>query len=379
MGEGYGADIRSGDISYCGDAAIMKSRLNVFMTTSKKNLYLAYPAIASLFVHNQDSEIFLYLASEDLVEQDMTAETELAERYGHHVILRRVNEEACRKQIISSDPEHWPVGAMACYWMFHELLPAEVERVLAIEADTVTTGSLKEFYETDLESNYAACPDPDHKPLNHQYVMDRLNGDVFTFVGSIYDVRRIRKDFTLQQILAMDHEISRIYRQSQMELTFGVLFRGKIKYIPAVTYSIEENRHFAERFGYDYMQKCEESCRLLHFSSTGDKEKPWNPTNMMPGYLQWWDYARTSSYSRQYFEEQWKIHAGLKAKNEAIKKNITYRNVLLMTLCLTVLLEMAVIGMYFRTWYAIPISLGCALAAFAVTVVCRAVTVRRKR
>jgi lipopolysaccharide biosynthesis glycosyltransferase len=295
--------------------------MNIFITTSKKNLYLAYPSIASLFEHNQDSEIFLYMASEDLTEQDITAENELASRYGHHIIICSFDEEKCRKQIISSDPEHWPVGAMSCYWMFHELLPPEVERILAIEADTVTVAPFQDIYDIDLEGNYAACPDPEHKPLNHHHVMDRLQGDVLTFVGSIYDVKKIREDFTLQDILETDGEITKIYKQSQMELTFGVLFRNKIKFIPAPTYSIEENRHFAERFGFDYMSQCEKTCRILHFSSTGDKEKPWNPTNIMPGYRYWWEYAQQSPYYKKYFEGQWEIHAQLKERNKELQQN----------------------------------------------------------
>ena len=202
---------------------------------------------------------------------------------------------------------------------------------------------------------------------------------LFTYVGSIYNVKKIREDFNLQQILSKDGEISGRYGQSQMELTFGVLFRDKIKYIPAPGYSIEENCHFTQRFGYDYMQECEKTCRLLHFSSTGDKEKPWNPTNMMPGYLLWWDYARMSPYYQQYFEEQWRIHAGLKEKQDSLKKNITYRNVLLVTILLMVILEMAAMGVVLHTWYAVPLTIGTALAAFAGAALCRAVLMRLRR
>jgi lipopolysaccharide biosynthesis glycosyltransferase len=306
----------------------MKPRMNIFITTSKKNLYLAYPAIISLFEHNQASEVFLYLASEDLTEGDLAAEKEQAERFGHHIILCHFDEEACRKQIISSDPEHWPVGAMSCYWMFHELLSSEVERILAIEADTVTIAPFQDIYDMDLEGNYAACPDAEHKPLNHHRVMEKLQGDVLTFVGSIYDVKKIREDFTLQDILEEDGKISKQFGQSQMELTFGVLFKDKLKFIPAPTYSIEENRHFAERFGYDYMKQCEGTCRLLHFSSTGDKEKPWNPTNIMPGYRYWWAYAEKSPYDKKYFEGQWEIHERLKKKNRELQRNRIVRTIL---------------------------------------------------
>lgn len=349
----------------------MRPRMNVFITTSKKSLYLAYPAIVSLFEHNQDSEVFLYIASEDLIQEDIAAENEQASQFGHHIIICSFDEEACRKQIVSSDPEHWPVGAMSCYWMFHELLPQEVERILAIEADTVSTGSLREFYNIDLEGNYAACPDPEHKPLNHKKVMDKLQGDLLTFVGSIYDVKKIREDFSLQDILQMDGQISQKYGQSQMELTFGVLFRGKIKYIPAPAYSIEENRQFAERFGYDYMKACEETCKLLHFSSTNDKEKPWNPTNIMPGYLYWWDYARKSPYYKEYFEAQWIIHTKWKEKQESLKKNITYRNILAATIVLMILLNIVIMGVIFKEWYVAPLVVVIAAAAMAGVIAAR--------
>lgn len=365
MGEGYCRDLWNRGIKP------MKPRINVFITTSKKSLYLAYPAIASLFEHNQDSEVFLYIASEDLVQEDIAAESRQASQYGHHIIICSFDEEACRKQIVSSDPEHWPVGAMSCYWMFHELLPEDVDRILAIEADTVTIGSLREFYTVDLEGNYAACPDPDHKPLSHKKDMEELQGDVLTFVGSVYDVRAIRQDFTLQDILQMDGIVSGKYGQSQMELTFGVLFKGKIKYIPAPSYSIEENRQFAERFGYDYMEACEKTCAILHFSSTRDKEKPWNPTNIMPGYLYWWDYARKSPYYKRYFEEQWKIYARLKEENEALKKNISYRNILAVAIVMMMILEIAVMGVIVKEWYVVPLTVVIATGGMTGAVAAR--------
>lgn len=365
MGEGYCRNLWDWGIRP------MKPRMNVFITTSKKNLYLAYPAIASLFENNQDSEVFLYIASEDLTVEDIIAESKLASEYGHRIIICNFDEEVCRKQIVSSDPEHWPVGAMSCYWMFHELLPEDVDRILAIEADTVTIGSLREFYAVDLEGNYAACPDPEHKPLGHKKDMEELQGDVLTFVGSVYDVRAIRQDFTLQDILQMDGIISRKYGQSQMELTFGVLFKGKIKYIPAPSYSIEENRQFAERFGYDYMKACETTCRLLHFSSTRDKEKPWNPVIIMPGYLYWWDYARKSPYYKKYFEEQWETYSRLKEKNEELKKNVSYRNILAAVLALMIILEMAVMGMIIRKWYVVPLTMAIAVGALAAAMLIR--------
>lgn len=357
----------------------LKNRLNVFLTASKKSICYAYPAILSLFEHNQDAEVYLYLASEDLTQEDLSAERSAAEAYGHHLQICRFDEKEAEKQIRCAHPEHWPVGAMSCYWMFHRLLPKEVDRILAIEADTVTIGSLSEFYNTDLEGYYAACPDPEHKPLTHAKQMEILGGEVLTFVGSIYDVRKIRQDFTLQDILDKDAEISAVYGQSQMELTFGVLFRGKIKYLPAPDYSVEQNRQSMERFGYDYLKKCEDTCRLLHFSSTGAKEKPWNPTCVMPGYRYWWEYAKTGPYFKEYFERQWKAYAeGVKAK-EAAQKDRTIRNVLAAALFLNVILGMAGSVWLTGKWVMVMLPPLIAAAAVGLTMGIRWVAIRLQK
>lgn len=343
---------------------IVKTRMNIFLTTSKGSIRYAYPAIISLFECNQDSEIYLYIASEDLTEEDIPVERQMAQKYGHHIVICRFDEVKASKQIVCSATGHWPVGAMSCYWMFHELLPQEVERILAIEADTVTIGSLKEFYETNLEGYYAACPDQEHKPLTHKAQMDVLGGDVLTFVASIYDVKKIRQDFTLQDILQTDAKIAEKYGQSQMELTFGLLFCNKIKYLSAPVYSVEQNQQSMERFGYDYLKKCEDTCRILHFSSTRAKEKPWNPTCIMPGYMYWWEYAKSSPYFKEYFEQQWKAYKILDKERETAQKDKTIRNILLCTVLLLWVVDTIWLGIFTKKWYVILLQ----VIVFAVSI-----------
>ena len=58
-----------------------RKRMNIYITTSKNNLKYAYVSVKSLFINNQDAEIFLYVVSEDLTEADMRYERELADLY----------------------------------------------------------------------------------------------------------------------------------------------------------------------------------------------------------------------------------------------------------------------------------------------------------
>lgn len=306
----------------------MRKRMNIYITTGRRNLKYAYVAIKSLFMNNKESEIYLYVVSEDLVMEDMVHEQALADKYGHHIIILRFDEEIAGKYIQIDGNYHWPIGTMSSYWLFHELLPEDVDRIMVIESDTVIIDDLSDIYYMDFEDAYAICPGPEHKPVNHRNFMQKIGGECLTFVLSMYNVDKIRKDFSLQDILAMDEKVKRLGGYSQMEFTFGLLFKEHIKYVPGKISCIDENERYIEELGYDYITECQKTVKIIHFSSYSDYGKPWNPVSLMPGYFIWWDYAKESPYYKEYFEEQWKIYQKTKDNVKAIEKNISYRNIL---------------------------------------------------
>lgn len=315
----------------------MRRRMNIYITTGKRNLKYAYVAIKSLFVNNKAHEIYLYVVSEDLDMEDMEHEQALAKEYGHHIIILRFDEETAGKYIHIDDSYHWPIGTMSSYWLFHELLPEDVDRIMVIESDTVIVDDLADIYFMDFEDAYVICPGPEHKPENHRNFMKQIGGECLTFVLSMYDVTKIRQNFTLQDILVMDERVKKLAGYSQMEFTFGLLLKDHIKYVPGKRSCIDENERYIEELGYDYITACEKTVKILHFSSYSDYGKPWNPVSLMPGYFIWWEYAKKSPYYKEYFEEQWKIYAGTRRKQEKIQKNISYRNLLLSALVLFVI------------------------------------------
>lgn len=198
--------------------------MNVYLTTDRINYEYAYVAIQSLFEHNTQSEIYLYIVSEDLKEPDLQYEYELVRQYGNHIIILRFDEQVAGRYIQVHADNHWPIGTMSSYWLFHELLPKEVDRILVIESDTVSVGGLSEIYSMDFEGAYVICPGQEHKPKNHRDFMERIGGDCLTFVLSLYDVKRIRQDFRLEDILAKDEIAKKHAGNSQMEFTFGLLY-----------------------------------------------------------------------------------------------------------------------------------------------------------
>lgn len=317
----------------------MSKLMNIYITTGRKNLKYAYVAIKSLFVNNRSREIHLYVVSEDLTMDDMWHENALAEQYGHHIHILRFDEEKAEEYIHIDKGDHWPIGTMSSYWLFHELLPVEVDRIMVIESDTVVVGDLSEIYDMDFGDAYVICPGPEHKPSNHRDFMQRIGGDTLTFVLSMYNVDKIRQDFTLRDILITDEQVKKLAGYSQMEFTFGLLFKNHIQYVAGKDSCIDENERYAEELGYDYLAACEKTAKILHFSSYKDYSKPWNPVSIMPGYVTWWNYAQDSPYYKEYFEEQWKLYDKVKQEKEAVAKNVSYRNILLCAFVLFVVLS----------------------------------------
>lgn len=348
-----------------------KERMNVYITTSKNHLAYAYVAIYSLFENNCESEVYLYIVSEDLQESDLQNEYEIAEKYGHHIVIIPFDEEMARSFTASSDESHWPMATMSCYWLFHALLPEDVDRIMAIESDTVTIGSLYDIYHVDMGDAYMACPGPEHKPQTHTDFVSNLGGECVTFVLSVYDVKKIRNDFSLEDILKTDAVVRKNAGHSQMEFTFGILFRNHIKYIAGRESCLDENREYMRTLGWDYIVETEKTCKLLHFSSYEDYAKPWNPVELMPGYYYWWKYAKESPYFKECMERQWEIYNKTQEEKENIRKNISYRNILITVIILFTLAVVTEIMMITKNVFYGMIAVALLFVAFAIAIIIR--------
>ena len=147
-----------------------------------------------------------------------------------------------------------------------------------------------------------------------------------------------------------------------MEFTFGMLFRGHIGYVPGKESCIDQNERYAQELGYDYMEECQKTAKILHFSSYKDYGKPWNPVSIMPGYVIWWEYAQGSPYYKEYFEEQWKLYDKVKQEKSELMKNISYRNLLLCAIVIVYLLLCAYAGIVQRR----PVQIGVITVLFGL-------------
>lgn len=317
----------------------MQTRINIYMPSNKNYLKFVWVALFSLFKHNKDCNICVYLVSEDIQENDMVYLRRLEEEYNQQIFLIRFNADEAREKAGLQSTGRWPIGLYSCYWLFHYLLPAEVDKIMTLEADTVTIGSLKSIYNIDLEDNFAASQGPEHSPKRHMLVSEKMGGDFLSYNLSIYNVKKIREEIEFDRILSCDKEAHKVLGYSQQEWTFGLLFKGKIKYFPAKESCLHENCRSIEELGLNYIMQAEKKCKLLHFPSYSDNAKPWNPVYIVPGYYKWWENAQHSPYYMEYFEQQWEIYDRNKENYKILEKNLSYKNILLCTIAITCLLQ----------------------------------------
>jgi len=65
---------------------------------------------------------------------------------------------------------------MSSCWIFHWLLPKEVDRIIVLESDTVVVGDISEIYASDFEEVCVMCPGAEHKPGNQRKFMEQISG-----------------------------------------------------------------------------------------------------------------------------------------------------------------------------------------------------------
>lgn len=351
-------------------------RMNIYMPSDKNYLKFCWVAISSLFDMNRNCDIYVYIVSENIQETDLLYFRELEREYDQHIILIRFSEEEAREKAGLKQFGRWPIGLYSCYWLFHYLLPVEVDKIMTIEADTISVGSVQEIYNIDLDGFYAASQGPEHNPKRHLEVSKQMGGDFFSYNLSIYNVKKIREEIEFNNILEKDKEARNTLGYSQQEWTFGLLFKDKIKYFSSETACLHENCRSVEELGLKYIIGAEERCVLLHFPSYSDGAKPWNPVYIMPGFIKWWDVARKSPYFEEYFASQHQTYEKSMLKIENLKRNVSYRNILICVYMLTFLISESYYIIFKRDFKQAFLNVVFCVIAFLTTLIIRQLSIK---
>ena len=275
-------------------------RMNIGLNMTKTFIKYSYVLLKSIFENNIDYNVHIYVFSGNIEKNDLSDIKDLATYYGGEVILLTVSPKLIGKIFRNELPEH-PLYMHTFYFMF-ELLPNDVERILVMDSDMVVKKSLSELYETDFEDNYVVCLNGDcvSDTPKWQETFRKLGTDFFSAICALYNVKKILKDFTLDDIIAADARVNEVFGRSNEEWGFAVLFNGKIKYVSEKIYGFGMLPGNISKFSDMTFKEIKNFCDgvvALHYHRAHPWEKP-----MIPTQKYWWEYAKQTPYYDEFLE-----------------------------------------------------------------------------
>lgn len=123
--------------------------MNVIYSSDDNYARHAGISITSLYDHNKDvAELCVYLIDDGISEENHRKLDAIAGKYGRKITY--IPFAPFKKKLVLNNKWELPISAYARLFI-GEIVPANVERILYLDCDTVISDGLRELWETDLE------------------------------------------------------------------------------------------------------------------------------------------------------------------------------------------------------------------------------------
>lgn len=173
--------------------------MNIVFATSDLYSTLALVTVRSLFSENIDAdEINIYYIGDRVSDEHKKDLSDLAAEFG-----RRIEFIPFPEQLLEMKGSNRNGQIVFTYCFFQDILPQSVEKVLLLEGDAIVTGSLREYYDTDLTDFYIAAADD----LQSSFYKKKLGmdpGSPYVNCGIVlYNLKKWREDGISSKIRAV--------------------------------------------------------------------------------------------------------------------------------------------------------------------------------
>lgn len=300
--------------------------MNILVISSKKFISYLPVMLVSLYENNTDDEINVYVMHSELDEADFTMLQEQADVYNNHIHPLPIDTA-----LLAGLPIRQQFPEVLYFRLFAaDLLPQSVERVLALDVDTIVRKPLREFYTTSLDDYYAAACDD--LALNTPRFKQRLQlpqeSTYFNAGIMLFNLHKMRKEgIGFKYFLKIAEEsISRLVWFDQDIFNLGL--GSKCRILKGTDYNCPPAL-FDQLYGSEKSSE-EHFASIIHYLRPD--YKPWNSIVASPGSAMenlWWEYAKKTPY-----------YEGLRAEYEASlasnlgKQNLALKMYYAMTLLL---------------------------------------------
>lgn len=122
--------------------------MKVMYTCDNNYVWLMGISTISLFENNQGiKELKVYLLGENISEENKNELKTIGEKYGREVEIIDVPKLNIPPSLVSA---RWPLSAFTRLFS-GVILPADVERILYLDCDTIISGNLSELDNVDFK------------------------------------------------------------------------------------------------------------------------------------------------------------------------------------------------------------------------------------
>lgn len=134
-----------------------KYPMNVAIATNRKYVSVSLVMLYSLFFHNTDANIHVYIFNCELTDEDQLQFDQLAAAWNQKITLFNITDTSRFEGLPTT--KDW---TQETYFrlMMPELLSPEIDRILYLDVDTIINKPLRNFYQTDFAGmDLVVCED----------------------------------------------------------------------------------------------------------------------------------------------------------------------------------------------------------------------------
>jgi len=266
-------------------------------------------SITSLFENNKNpNEINVYIAGQNIGDENKTKLLKTAEKYGRNIIL--LDTGRVDKFLEESNAVDYHESKAPYYRIFlDELLPETVSRVLYIDSDTIITGSLPEPESLDCKPDEVCAMKRDPVFAEHKISIGLSEDDIYYHSGVMIFYLDNWKRLKCRDILLNEIAQGRAnYRLPDQDLLSSALNKNiqtldlKYNFLTHIPYlGIDVYRAISDARDQTYytvrqMQEAMDAPVILH-CIRGFTGTPWEKGNTNPFKAEWTKYKEMSLWN----------------------------------------------------------------------------------
>lgn len=277
-----------------------KERMNISIALNQEYYIYTYVMLYSLFENNPESEIHVYVLNSDLTQENIAGYTDLAKKFDANIHNMKIAPSLFEDFPLVKN--RWPIEIYYRLALVN-ILPAEVDRLLYLDADVIVNKSLYKMYHSDMNGALLkACKShaPDKQPFSdiRQKIFELPFSKGYTYFNSgvlLMNVREMRKQYHLQSyldaLIALNKEV---ITPDQDILNWvhwqEVAYLDEDHFVDSNCYNLIARYAANDNLSLTYTK---EKIYVIHYAG----DKPWNG-DALHYYLEliWWEYARKTPY-----------------------------------------------------------------------------------